>query len=90
MGFGRDISLNIILHGDAAKSDPRDTEHYFYLGKQCTAVRFASLLSGGFATMAVIKETHKSHLCAMKEFQVFDVFFKNLTPLSQTNGRFQH
>ena len=38
--FGRDISLNIILHGDAAKSDPSDTKHYSYLRGQLREFKF--------------------------------------------------
>ena len=43
--------------------------------KQCTEVRFARLLSGGFTTMAVInppeRKLAKRHLCALWQYRLW-------------------
>jgi hypothetical protein len=49
---------------------------------RCTEVRFANFLSGGFTTMAVIKQTGKMHLCALCSGKKFiapnQMFLKHL------------
>ena len=58
-----------------------DSEGYlitFEMG-QCTEVRFASLLSGGFTTCnkSTRKETGKLHLCAVGSLETLGLFLLN-------------
>ena len=53
---------------DYSGFQPKTTTAQRY-AKQCTEVRFASFLSGGFIAAIVVKETDKTHLCAVGSFE---------------------
>ena len=60
--------------------------------RQCTQVRFASFLSSGFTTMAVInpKETGKTHLCALLYIEDCRIYYEQRILIFGVSAKLEH